>query len=572
MSSPYNAFAPYPLPRPPQRHPVPASYSYPTVPPAPAVPLAYPHHAPPPYPSCAVYGATTQHVETDRRSEAYADHARAGPSNAQVREWMRSLGTDMSGLNLGRDNPPKDKPLPPLPPKPYGVPSPAMQPIPHARPTVPLDLPHRPPSPPRHRPVSLPGPASEPPALPPPSTRSQTTLPVSLPSTPPQSRRFAPSFHPSRPRPLHEALLEPPALPTLHPGQSKSDSALPRPRASGTPGKSPPIIDLTADSDAESSAVSSCSSSSSSRAHVTPRTPARDRRAASESATPSTSARRRTTPIQRPKQSRPRALPSSSPASPCGLADRCAGFTRTGQPCKRLVRAIAPGLALIDYDKHRRYCKDHAGLVCQAEGFYWRAHKGSEGVWIAFKDYVPLDLGQQTQTVLRVTMESALTGKDQPGFLYVYELRDLGNERTAFFKVGRTDNVPRRIGQWTKQCTSHTPTLRDVFPLRAPARPLARQPSVSTSLLPGAVSAGTTARRMAPYAKRWERLVHLELADRASAADPAAVRRLGAPCADCGKGHREIFPVCRDGGYQLVVCVVERWERYVRTISQEAAA
>jgi hypothetical protein len=42
-----------------------------------------------------------------------------------------------------------------------------------------------------------------------------------------------------------------------------------------------------------------------------------------------------------------------------------------------------------------------------------------------------------------------LMAQEAPGFLYAYELRDLQNPASSFFKVGRTDNVPRRIGEWT---------------------------------------------------------------------------------------------------------------------------
>lgn len=176
-------------------------------------------------------------------------------------------------------------------------------------------------------------------------------------------------------------------------------------------------------------------------------------------------------------------------------------------------------------------------------------------------------------------MESPLTTKDTPGFLYAYEIRSLSTPSTSYFKVGRSDNVPRRMGQWTKQC-GHIPTLRDVFPLRAPSARLAhaqgggaglgRAPSILGSLLPGATKAGTDAARMVPAVKRWERLVHLELADRAATAKPKEYDALCVPCADCGAVHREIFPL--DGGSrvyeQVVVDAVERWERFVRAIAQ----
>lgn len=209
-----------------------------------------------------------------------------------------------------------------------------------------------------------------------------------------------------------------------------------------------------------------------------------------------------------------------------------------------------------------RYCRDHAGLVCAADGFYWRNTKGLSGTYVKFKDYIPSDLGEQTRTLLRLTMEAPLSSKDAPGHLYAYELRSLSNARTAYIKVGRTDNVPRRLGQWTSQCTSHTPTLRDVFPLKS----LGRQPSRLGSLLPGATKS-TDLSKMAPFVKRWERLVHLELADRAASARGKEYQTLLGKCTDCDTVHKEIFPLPEPKAYETVVAAIERWEKFVRVIA-----
>ena len=44
--------------------------------------------------------------------------------------------------------------------------------------------------------------------------------------------------------------------------------------------------------------------------------------------------------------------------------------------------------------------------------------------------------------------------QESPGFIYAYELRDLQTPTTSFFKVGRTDNVPRRMGEWANRMLS----------------------------------------------------------------------------------------------------------------------
>lgn len=31
-----------------------------------------------------------------------------------------------------------------------------------------------------------------------------------------------------------------------------------------------------------------------------------------------------------------------------------------------------------------RYCKDHAGMICNAKGFYWRSNKETTGIWVDF--------------------------------------------------------------------------------------------------------------------------------------------------------------------------------------------
>ncbi len=219
------------------------------------------------------------------------------------------------------------------------------------------------------------------------------------------------------------------------------------------------------------------------------------------------------------------------------------------------------------------------------------------------------------------TVGTSLTNwpvQETPGFLYAYELRgepfeclgisltdaldlDLQTSSTSFFKVGRTDNVARRIGEWTtressesldcahinttlrrfKGCRTHTPTLRDIFPLsaRPPFIPsastdLQRKPSASMSYLPGALPHSPTKRPL-PAVKRWERLVHLELADRSSSSAPRECLSVREKCKECDAVHREIFPFGRTGQggervYEDVISeVVERWGRFIRRICRD---
>ncbi|WRT64261.1 uncharacterized protein IL334_001192 [Kwoniella shivajii] len=334
------------------------------------------------------------------------------------------------------------------------------------------------------------------------------------------------------------------------------------------------IIDLTL-----SSSGSECCHEN---GKVTPRSPARRKRATSEQPTRISVAQ--STPSRSTNNNRFSDKPDFSKAV------QCSGFTRSGQPCKRVVKASAPYLSardmnIEDGDERSdkvigRYCKDHAGMICQVGGFYGRDSNTKVGVWIDFDDFIPSDLGQQTQTLLRMTMESKLTPKESPGYLYAYELRDLETSTLAFFKIGRTDNVPRRIGEWSNQCQSKTPTLRDIFPLplsntdRQASAGLHRSGTLTTSFLPGA----TTHRNPPSKAmKRWERLVHLELSDRASVHPDSkkAFEQVREKCTDCGLAHREIFPFHKNVGdgqayEQTVMEVICRWDSFIRRITEDS--
>jgi len=101
-------------------------------------------------------------------------------------------------------------------------------------------------------------------------------------------------------------------------------------------------------------------------------------------------------------------LPIASPASvkngsPSTKSVRCSGYTRAGQPCKRLVKIEAPYLSqrepsATEYNQAKsgsgeddeenqtmgRYCRDHAGMICKAGGFYWRGRGGKAAIWVDF--------------------------------------------------------------------------------------------------------------------------------------------------------------------------------------------
>ncbi|RSH92813.1 hypothetical protein EHS25_008259 [Saitozyma podzolica] len=376
-----------------------------------------------------VYGhARLDYYAPPRRSEPpeaqHIDMNEAGPSRAsRGRDYLSGLGSAMDGLQVGEpsprirvvssstvgssSSPNRDKPLPNLPRHPL----PPIANASHSRLSLSASQ-----SRPDHRSSSLPSHAGLAEA---PSASSQHDVDVyrrphvqTHKSSPP--RMFRPS-----------SLLSPPSPPTIP--RPHSDPVLSHQTTAQTPthhgkptrGKHRPatsVIDLTTESDSDPSSPTSPG--------VTPRSAARRRRATSEQ------------PPSHLTLSASHSSPSKSPspASP-GKAVRCAGFTRTGQPCKRLVRASAPYLAALEPNTLPasfelgeeadpvglgRYCKDHAGMICQPTGFY---SKERRGLWLDFDDWISAELEQQTQALLRMVMESKLTAKESPGFLYAYELR-----------------------------------------------------------------------------------------------------------------------------------------------------
>ena len=109
--------------------------------------------------------------------------------------------------------------------------------------------------------------------------------------------------------------------------------------------------------------------------------------------------------------------------------------------------------------------------------------------------------------------------------------------KTVLLKIGRAENVHRRLSQWSKQC-SYNITLIRYYPY-TPAR---NPPHLDVQTLPKKV----------PHVHRVERLIHVELAEK-------RVTEQG-PCKHCGREHREWFEVeaSRDG-LRAVDSVVRRW-------------
>ena len=141
-------------------------------------------------------------------------------------------------------------------------------------------------------------------------------------------------------------------------------------------------------------------------------------------------------------------------------------------------------------------------------------------------------------------------------------------KKTIMLKIGRANNITRRMNEWSRQCgyalnlvrwypyvpSSSTPSpAQTPSPRRTSQQPLypdlSRPPSNSRAS-PAAIRRQSDVVRKVPFVKRVERLIHLELAE----------QRLMRQCTACGKEHREWFEVeANQAGVKVVDETVRRW-------------
>ena len=140
---------------------------------------------------------------------------------------------------------------------------------------------------------------------------------------------------------------------------------------------------------------------------------------------------------------------------------------------------------------------------------------------------------------------------------------------TTFLKLGRSVKPVSRLSQWRSQCPSREPVVRDIFP---------RSDSQSVS---GAGNSASLqfATRGTPHHHRWERLMLIEVAGRASleaeqrargsaaGGSPAVRGKVDSVCRDCGKMHQELFEVGTSAYEDWVMEIIERWMRWCELLS-----
>ena len=138
---------------------------------------------------------------------------------------------------------------------------------------------------------------------------------------------------------------------------------------------------------------------------------------------------------------------------------------------------------------------------------------------------------------------------------------------TILLKIGRANNVHRRMNEWTRQCgyslslvrfypyvSSSTPTPS---PQASPANSR-RQSAQNVNASRRASDAGVV--RKVPTVMRVERMIHLELGE----------HRVMKKCEACGKQHQEWFEVeATKDGVKKVDEVIKRWVDWAEQANEE---
>jgi hypothetical protein len=210
---------------------------------------------------------------------------------------------------------------------------------------------------------------------------------------------------------------------------------------------------------------------------------------------------------------------------------------------------------------------------------------------------IPPLLSPQTTSLLLSELAKPLPTNSDPGYIYIFWLtpdstptpstqtassllsppsnngrraseiiqKQAGTQaKTIMLKIGRANNVQRRLNEWTRQCNYNLSLIRyypynpshPTSPLPSPSSmrslsPAGRSPS-SNPRLSSYLGAGTEPRKV-PHPHRVERLIHIELSEK-------RVKRL---CEGCGKEHREWFEVdATREGVGAVDEIAKRWTKW----------
>ncbi|KAI1464470.1 DUF1766-domain-containing protein [Daldinia caldariorum] len=187
---------------------------------------------------------------------------------------------------------------------------------------------------------------------------------------------------------------------------------------------------------------------------------------------------------------------------------------------------------------------------------------------------IPATASPQTASQLMAELAKPISQQDEPGYIYIFWLTPeskpaappaeaakslltpprpdgrqrrpsdvmesyavkgskTGSSKKILLKIGRANNVQRRLNEWTRQCGYNISLIR-YYPYVSSSEP-------------------TEPRKM-PHSHKVERLVHLELAGAGLRVSDKA------NCEACGKAHKEWFEIdASRKGIEMVDEVVKRW-------------
>lgn len=223
--------------------------------------------------------------------------------------------------------------------------------------------------------------------------------------------------------------------------------------------------------------------------------------------------------------------------------------------------------------------------------------------------FIPRNLSPQTTAALLSELSKPISDYDEAGYIYIFWLTDhettpsetvaasllpapaqppsqrrrqrrpsdvmsefsykpdsIANQskRTIQLKIGRANNVRRRMAEWQRQCGNNVSLVRfyPYIPSSAEPSPTS-EPTLGAALYPessraqhGRQRSESELVRKVPHAHRVERLVHIELAE----------QRVKKDCQACGREHREWFEVdATEDGVKAVDETIRRWVRWAET-------
>ncbi|KAI1315469.1 hypothetical protein EDD11_000750 [Mortierella claussenii] len=231
------------------------------------------------------------------------------------------------------------------------------------------------------------------------------------------------------------------------------------------------------------------------------------------------------------------------------VPNQCHGFNSNGHRCKRRVkldRPIEKGEVLMCHDHE---VNEDDEVVVHIEG------KGGVLLqWMDLSSWVNPDLPDYVQNKLRKAMERPVSDTDKPGYIYAYQLVETRVTPThTLFKVGRTDNVFRRMSEWSDKCGS-PPRLIEVFPEQGSLAPRDENDLSETAIKIAGDNEVTGLR--CRYAHRVERLIHIEL---------KPLHDKDHICA-CKTNHREWFKVPHQPGLSDSQQMKQAWGQVRRVI------